>query len=242
MIDTCLTGVYLESLSADELLKLADKYGVEIPAGLERIKIIEALLESVFGDEDHTESVEDIQSDFLEAAALPVHYNISFINVMIRDPLRAYVFWEIKNHDRQACENASDFEGYCLKVIPLKNSGPSLISGAHTGGPGEEDSFIVPLSANDTGRYLSFPPAEACYQVELCAVHGENCIPLIVSAPFRMPKLFESSNQRIQISPEYQEIYHNPLACLSGAGEFPVIRNIDRQVRNREHKCCESGT
>ena len=219
--------MYLETLSADELRQLADKYSVDIPDGMERVFIIEALMESAFGNVDISQAVEIIESDFLEAAALPRQYNISFIDVMIRDPLWAFVFWEIKTHDREACENAPNFENFCLKVIPMDD--PTIQD------TGVDDSFVVPVDSHNSGLYLNFPPAEGSYRVEFCAVHKGNLSPLIVSHPFRLPKLLESPNQKPLLSPEFQILYDNPLACLSGVREFPVIRSTDRLIRVREN-------
>jgi len=229
MIDASLTRVYLESLSTGELLKLADRFNIDIPPGLERVFIVEALLESAFGDEDRNKTVDDIESDSLESAALPKQYNISFVDVMIRDPLWAFVFWEIKSHDRELYEGAPDFEGYCLKVVPMRDS-PLRSDGE------AEDSFIVPLDLHASGLYLNFPPAEGFYRLELCALSGGNPMTLAVSGSFRLPRLMEEPNQIALLSPEFQDIYRNPLACLSGARDFPVIRNADRRIRSREAK------
>jgi len=235
MIDASLTRVYLESLSSGELLKLADKFNIDIPAGLERVFIVEALLESAFGDEDRNKTVDDIESDFLESSALPKQYNISFVDVMIRDPLWAFVFWEIKSHDRELFESAPDFEGYCLKVLPMRDS-PAPRQGGET-----DESFIVPLDLHSSGIYLNFPPIESAemkgfYCVELCALSQGNPVPLAVSSPFRLPRLLEEPSRGALLSTEFQDIYRNPLACLSGACDFPVIRNADRRIRSRETK------
>jgi hypothetical protein len=226
MNDNSLTRVYLESLSSDELLRLADSFGIDIPLGLERVFIIEELLEtySDFDDED-VEFSEDINPDFTEAA-LPKHYNISFIEVIIRDPLWAFVLWEIKSHDREILEKAPDFEGYCLRVIPIASS---VDTKAQADG---RDTFTVPVGVNDTGWYLGFPPDEGWYKVELCARRGTDILPLIVSRPFRLPKLPEQSNHNV--SKSFQEIYDNPLIGLSGVHEFPVIRFSDRDQRARD--------
>ena len=40
-----ITRSYLETLSSWELVKLSDHYGIDIPPGLDRIFIIEELLE-----------------------------------------------------------------------------------------------------------------------------------------------------------------------------------------------------
>ena len=41
---TRFTRVFLDSLSTDELVKLADSHGIDIPPDLERIFVIEELL------------------------------------------------------------------------------------------------------------------------------------------------------------------------------------------------------
>jgi len=43
--DVPVSRTWLESLSTAELIKLADSFGIDIPHGLERIFIIEELLE-----------------------------------------------------------------------------------------------------------------------------------------------------------------------------------------------------
>jgi hypothetical protein len=225
MKETRLTRPWLESLCTDELVKLADSLGVDIPFGLERIFIIEELLDLALGDDYISEENLDSHLDFLEAAALPKQYNISYIEVMIRDPLWAFVFWEIKGHDREIYEKAPDFEGYFLRVIPLRCMDASPLEVAR------EDSFTVTVSPEDTAWYLGFPPAEGCYRVELCARRDEAETVITVSRPFKLPRLIELPSRKTAVPGEVQAVYRNSLACLSGAREFSVIRSADRQSR-----------
>ncbi|MDR1318898.1 MAG: DUF4912 domain-containing protein [Treponema sp.] len=238
MDDPGLTRPYLESLSTDELVKLADRFGVDIPFGLERIFIIEELLDLALGDEFESREDEEENiphADFLEAASLPRQYYISFIEVLIRDPLWAFVFWEIKGHDKEIHERAGDFGGYFLQVVPVNGKAPA----------NEEDSFTVPVGIDDTAWYLGFPPAEGSYQVGLCALHGDEKNVLTVSRPFRLPRLLESPVRHSLSGPaapesfrtaaagmrDIQPVYRNPLACLSGAKDFAIIRSADRVSR-----------
>ena len=239
MEESHLTRPYLESLSADELVKLADSFGIDIPYGLERIFIIEELLALASGDEFAPEDDLEDSPDFTEAADLPKRYNISYIEVMIRDPLWAFVFWEVKGHDKKLHEKAPDFGGYRLKVVPLTvDVGEFSRSGKHSrprraSAIDRENSFIVPVGVEDTAWYLGFPPAEGRYMVELCALQGENEIALIFSRPFKMPRLLEPPSRTAGLPEDIQDIYQNPLACLSGARDFAVIRNADRQSRDK---------
>jgi hypothetical protein len=137
---------HLESLSTGELIKLADSFGIDIPHGLERIFIIEELLE--YSNESAQEEKDDIEIDlsYPETAALPKQYNISYIDVIIRDPLWVFVYWEIKNHDREIHENAHNFKGYFLRLIP--------INGEETNSKLNENIFTVPVDIKDCARYI----------------------------------------------------------------------------------------
>jgi hypothetical protein len=235
MEDSRLTRPYLESLSTDELVKLADSFGIDIPFDLERIFIIEELLHIAHGDEVVPEDDLGDRPDFTETTGLPRQYNISYIEVMIRDPLWAIIFWEVKVHDRDIYEKAPGFAGYCLRVIPLK-------TGAGTTDPPGNDfvldrdkSFTVPVVVTDTAWYLGFPPAEGRYVVQLCALREGVETVLIVSRPFQMPRLLEPPARCIQQDPpkDSPAVYQDPLARLSGVGDFAVIRNADRLSRSK---------
>jgi hypothetical protein len=162
-----------------------------------------------------------------ELAALPKHYNMSFIETLIRDPLWTYVFWEIKKHDRDLYENSVNFEGYCLRVVPLKEDGLQ---------PDMAASFTVAVGKNDCGWYLGFPPiGRRCYKIELCAIHWKGCTVLAVSHPFFLPRLIqprlESTSMVVGQDEEIQVLYRNPLAQLSGIDNFSLYRGIDRKSR-----------
>jgi hypothetical protein len=215
---TRFTRVFLDTLSTDELVKLADSHGIDIPPDTERIFVIEELLETGSGNErkDEFGPGETLSGtdDFPGPVPLPVRYNITYIEVMIRDPLWAFVFWEIKSRDRDVFEKSPDFDGYCLRISPW--------------GPVDDKAgtFTVPVGNDDAAWYLGFPPPEGRYRVELCAAwtHGETV--LAVSRPFMLPKLLSPPNQG-----GMEEVYRNPLSVLSGAGDFHVIRSTDRRSR-----------
>jgi len=216
-----LTIPYLESLSTGELLGLAVKNGLDIPPGLERGFIIEELFyldhdaDGAYAHAHHDINQDEEKIEFKEFAALPKQYHISFIEVLIRDPLWAFVFWEVKAHDRKHYESAADFSGYCLRVIPIAD---------------EAASFIVSVDIDDYARYLGFPPDSGrCFKVELCMQGYEHCTVLAESRPFTMPRIIEpAANELIQ------SVYRNPLAVLSGVERFSLVRSEDRHIRQRD--------
>ena len=232
------TRAYLESLATGELIKMADILGLDILDNRERAFVVEELLDaypldpSFYDDDGSGDSAEKEITDIVlaEAAPLSKHYNISFIEVMIRDPLWAFVFWEIKASDDEQFEKNPDFNGYYLKISPLESSkNPSRNkNGERTSGEQTSDGvFTIPVRKGDTARYLGLTNAvgegiswtEQCKcKVEFCASAGEIETVLAVSDPVILPGQ--------PVLP-----LENQLARLSGYGDFQVIRKSERAPR-----------
>jgi hypothetical protein len=232
---------FLESLTSDALVKLADNHGIDIPPGLDRAIVIEELLETL-NDNDTAEEIHPVPLEEKSQAAsvpIPKQYNITFVEVLIRDPLWAFAFWEINTHDKTLYELDPNFSGYFLKVFPCS----TLPSGA-------DSSFSIPVGNEDTAWYLGFPPGGGTFKVELSAVFGEKRAVLAVSKRFRLPKLLgvrlleaqipEARLPEVQIqgvsalSPEEKEEtlpVITPLLQLSGVDELTILRNTQRLSR-----------
>jgi hypothetical protein len=227
-----ISRAHLESLTTGELASLAENQGVDIPPGLERSFIIEELLET-FSEDDFSSGEEDAvleEKELLEPVPLPRQYNITHIDVIIRDPRWVYAFWEIRGSDKESFERERDFEGYYLKVSSLDKSG-------------EENSFVVSVGTSDNAWYLGFSPesiagntlktntAHGRFRVELCVRFGETSGSaqgiihevLAVSRPFGLPSLLGVQG----ISGEL-----NQLCRLSGLEELPILRNEERSLRS----------
>jgi len=212
-----VTRHWLECQSTEQLIRLADSYGIDIPPGLERIFIIEEILEVSNIEKQETPDEMEVSHSYSETAALPKQYNISYVEVIIRDPLWVFAFWEIKKHDRELHENADDFSGYCLRVIPLDKNGKE--------NKPNENPFTVSVDAEDCGRYLGIVEHTAhttdCYVIQLCVNRGDNLFTIAASQPFYLPKPFDNDI--------IANISLNPLIRLSGARDLAIIKNTDRQ-------------
>jgi len=216
-----VSRLLLESLSIAELIKLADIYGVDIPAGLDRIFIIEEILECVSIDDREKKEDIVVNPSYSEAVLLPKQYNISYIEVIIRDPLWAFVFWEIKGHDKEMHENAADFDGYCLRVIPLNEGG--------TEQQAKENSFTVSVGLTDSARYIGFAEHTSKnsgrYIIKLNVLRGDSEMLIASSQPFDLPKLYEKET--------ITEMRSDPLIRLSGINDLTIIKNTDRLSRSK---------
>lgn len=196
-----LSKTYLESLTTEEAIALADYFDIDIPPDLGWNFIVEALLESADAEQRNEPLAE---KPITKAAPLPDRYNISFVDVLIRDPMWVFVFWEIKTQERDAYENDPCFEGYYLKVCPLNDV---------------KKSFIVHIKPADNAWYVGIPSAESRYKIELCAKLGGKEHSLALSHIFTIPKLFDP-----------KKIKSNPLLELSGLDDFSILRNRERDL------------
>ena len=259
-----LTRAYLESLTTDDLIKMADNLGIDVPNDPDRLSIIEELLEISSTDKSDTVVETNVQDsdlsnfNLVESAPLPKQYNITFIDVMIRDPLWAFVFWEIKTQDKEQFEKAPDFTGYYLKVSPCFSSPFCPTENnlfASTQGAETEKVFSVSVSPNDTAWYLGLNPAVAeeiplmeqiQYKVELCVGFGhrsetEGETVLAVSNPIRLPGLPEMPRSVRKNGTQGASVpdaeaacpWENPLVRLSGYGDFHIIRRNERPPREK---------
>jgi hypothetical protein len=212
-------------LATQELVKLADSFGVDIPPELDRPFIIEELLEAA--EEEDEKPLEEARATtrrfsekrISEPVPIPAQYNITFIEVLRRDPLWAFAFWEVKGTDKELYERDPAFEGYQLNVVPED-------AGA--------DTFVISVGIHDDAWYIGFPPEgrpagrsdSVRFTVELRATlrvtpHTTEKVTLAISEPFSMPRL---SNPAVDAA-----LYENPLTQLSGLADFTILRNIDRE-------------
>lgn len=225
----------LERLTTDELKEMAEQAGIDIPAGLDRAFILAELLDAASDSDSDSDAEPSLgESAAPESVQLPKQYNITFIEVLIRDPLWVFAFWEMKGADREFYEKAPNFGGYRLRV---SNRDGAAGSRGPLSPPAprkhREDSFTVSVGPADTAWYLGFSPEGGRFAVELCAVLGGKDAVLAASRPFTLPKLVRPPYIKdVQDAHRKKDaLYDNPLALLSGAEDFRVIRSGDRRSR-----------
>ncbi|MDR0668557.1 MAG: DUF4912 domain-containing protein [Treponema sp.] len=214
-----LVRPYLDSLTTRELIRMADNLGIDIPPSLERIFIIEELLDYAGADDEEDEDGGSlVESDYLETAPIPRRYNITFIDVMIRDPLWVFAFWEVKEHDGEIIEQDPDFSAYCLRIKP-------------EGRPVRKDfPCVIQVDPGDTARYLCFseyPARQRSFRVELRALAGGRNQVLAVSRVFHLPALPGKAVH------DWEDGKAASLLSLSGQNDFPILRNVDRLPHRR---------
>jgi hypothetical protein len=219
-----LTRSYLETLSTGDLAQLAERLGLDIPSDLNRIFVIEELLETDT-EIDRALIPEDNELAVLPADGdaklhLPDRYNATFIEVLLRDPAWVFTFWEIRSQDRDFYEGAPDFGGYHLRLssldaLPLRE------------GKSSPDSFIISVEPTDSAWYLSFPSSQGLFKVELCVLKGKNEIVLAVSPPLRVPMNVSA----LSVLNGQDDSPQTKILNLSGWDDFHVLRTVDHVSR-----------
>jgi len=213
MDDVRLSRSYLETLSTEDLSIMADRLGLEIPANLNRIFVIEELLDGIA--EATNPVLPDLDDAILEddrqkvVAGLPGAYNRTYIEVLLRDPIWVFSFWEVRKADRDLYEGAADFGGYRLRVTTL--------GGANNPA---EDSFYIAVEPDDSAWYLCVPALTGTFRVDLCVVKGKREAVLASSQPFRVPAC-----RPVQPAADDTVL---PILLLSGLDDFRIIRSVDR--------------
>lgn len=133
MNNKLLSLQHLETLSSADLISIADDYGIDIPENLNRRFIIGELLE--IGEElDETEKsaepeiVEDETLEEKMKKELPSTFNETEIQIVLRNPAWAYVYWDISSPDLKSLDNGSSknssfsrFSRFVLRVSYFEN-------------------------------------------------------------------------------------------------------------------------
>ncbi|MDR0910666.1 MAG: DUF4912 domain-containing protein [Spirochaetaceae bacterium] len=153
MDKAAISKPYLEGLSSQELNEIAENFSLEIPPELERAFLIEAIMEAAesSGLDESEEENEPTPPPSVNKNVFKNNYNKNKISVLLRDPLWAFAFWDIRALDRDNYENTPGFEGYFLHII------------------GDDDQWTIPVKPRDNELYINLPEKRGPYRVDLCA-------------------------------------------------------------------------
>ena len=169
-----LSKSYLQSVSTDELLQIADDCGIFVAKGLCRNLIIEELLEieedsNVSDNKFLKISTDDLflddEMDGKDNAGLALSYNKTEIHVLLRDPMWAFAFWDFYKPEFLNLVNDPDFDSFFLRVLLLSENN---ISESY-------DYFDIDITDSDRSRYFYLSFNDSVTRVELCSrkIEGE---------------------------------------------------------------------
>lgn len=161
MENMTLSRIYLETMTSDDLISLADEYGIDIPEGLSRRFIIGELIEAI--DEPHSEQADnDLVIDDLEvkeSSVLPKSYNETQISVILRNPAWAFVYWDLNDTDSREAQQTKSFSTFVLRVLYF----------AQVDDEKPSEMYDIPVKSEDYDRYILLSQAESVVRIDLVA-------------------------------------------------------------------------
>lgn len=218
MCERPITRTYLETLSNRDLEDLVASMDLDLPPSLNRIFVIEEILEACLEDEE--DEVEDnelvIDDEIKPVESLPSHYFATYLHVLLRDPYWAFAFWEIRSTELAEMEKLSGFEGFCLRVWSLKDRNNNMT----------ETSFSVSLASEDSAWYVCLPGTSSWYRIDLCLINSGKEVVLASSGAFRVPRSPDT------VKKELPEGLPLEVSRLCGFDELSVLRSRDRDSRS----------
>ena len=211
-----INRAYLETLSFSDLSKLADEYGVDVPEDLDRRFLICELLDIVEESKLFSEDmIVSSEYDEEENITLPHGYNETQISCVLRNPVWAFVFWNISSSDYNMLKEQND----CVLMLRVCSL-PSIDELA------PKEAFEVKVSAGSQEQYVLLPAGERFIRIELVYVSGSKRNILAFSPVIEVPQGSASINN---IQPGNFEQYPE-IIKLSG-----IEKILLKQYKNHRH-------
>lgn len=160
MENVAINRNYLESLSFSELSKIADDYGIDVPENFYRGFLIGEILEviedtkKITDDSDMLLSDEDVLEESQEI--VPRSYNATEVELLLRNPAWAFVYWNISDADMDSLRKAFVSE---LKIRVSCFSEKDQIK--------PDEYFDFKISKKDNGQYFLLPAKRKYFRADL---------------------------------------------------------------------------
>ncbi len=159
MENVVLSRAYLETLSFSELLKIADKDGIDVSEDFNRNFLIEEILE-VQEDFEKIELddmiISDEESESPKEELVPRAYNSTEVEMVLRNPAWAFVYWNISESDRVSLEKAFVSQMW-LRVNSFSEKDQVK----------PDEFFDIQISREDNGQYVLLPQNKKFFRVDL---------------------------------------------------------------------------
>lgn len=179
--DHRLTRAKLEALTSAELLDIADEYGIDAPDDLNRQFIIGDLLELANELEEGDKVKETIAlsedgEQVMNVNTLPDSYNETKINVLLRNPISLFVWWDLSE--------------WTIKKIKSERSQLRLVVYFFESMEDEKpaDAFDIQITYSDRENYVIIPGGKKIVRVDLVSECAGKSEALAFSEKIVIPK------------------------------------------------------
>ncbi len=233
-----MTKERLQSLPLSKLRGIAQKEGIDVPSGTVRATLIDLIYEAM--EEDRTEreagnnsaiQVEEKKYEILQDEELEIggdhdfsiseSYNETKIFLLLRDPLWAFAYWDIRDCDREDMKTDMHFDKLFLRVFELdeKKKSAEII-----------DSFDIPIKFTDDRWYINLPRAGSTYFIALMYRTAGGDRELCRSNTVHSP---EKTLLDISLRDELIESIDNEMLILSGLYDYVESSSFRENIPQR---------
>lgn len=160
--DSRLTRAKLETYSSEELLDIADEYGIDAPDDLNRQFIIGDLLALAdeMEDKERKKEKEPIvlsegEQEAININVLPESYNETKINAVLQNPVSLFVWWDLSEWTlKKIHADRADLRLAVYFFDSLESEKPC-------------DTFDIQISLEDREKYVIIPSPKKIARVDL---------------------------------------------------------------------------
>ncbi len=203
-----LTRQYLETLSSADLMALADDYDIDVPADLNRRFVIGELLEiaeelNSAKDNEMIISSESVTEDSVE---LPKSYNETFMDVVLRNPAWAFVYWDISMENLLKLKKTSSLS--VMLHVSFFEDKEEMKS---------DDSFDIQVALEDRQQYILIPFGKKYMRVDLIYSSDNHRVNVLAST--RKIELIHGCKALFECAPG-KELKFSPVMELSGMNDL----------------------
>ncbi len=207
----------LSLLSDDELRLLAEKMGIYVPDELERVFLIEEIIDAFEEDTSekafshdtpgHVEEKKLAGHGFIpsqsEEIVIPDHYNETYISAIVRDPLWIFAYWDIAESLREKILAEFEEPKLLLRVSEIADSEKAF-------------HYDVSVSFDDRKWYINVPYPKRSYRIDLCIAKTQKAKVIARSNVVRMPAQYMDMPSKL---PQMTK----SLLILSGSEDLNLI-------------------
>jgi len=212
----------LEALTDEALRKLAALEGLDVPDDVERILLIDAILEVLEEKQEEQElqnnnlmqvsqkkydltllDIEPTGEENIETM-LPLSYHEMKIQFLLRDPYWAYVYWDVKGGSLSSLKRELESEKVQVRVRRhRKMSQSSRFSSADI-----VDSFDIEIGCKDYSWYVNLPVQDAYYSAALVFTAKQSELVVCQSDVQYVPPVYSFEELVSSPDPKQNAIYH----------------------------------
>jgi hypothetical protein len=233
-----MTKERLQALSLEELQEIARREEISFYPNVNQEALIELILEEEEeekSDREHSNNAamrvkekkfditkDEAESDLTEFE-LPDTYNETKITLLLRDPLWAFAYWDLKQSDVETIENLIEAK-LLLRVYQADDSAK--------GTSDRTEPFEIPVKLSDRRWYINLPKPGLKYSLEIIVQNGENQWVLCESNSVESPTISTNSADGSAVDASFRTAL--AVSGLQDSDDFSQENGISQRIISLE--------